>query len=549
MRSDPRTGTPIALFIAVFFVAVAAFSPTLSHGFVYDDHRFFEANAALREWSVLWRAFSDPAVQTADGTHAGLWRPLRTLSFAFDVGVLGGAAWWAHLHNVLLHGAGSVLVAALLRRTGLGTRSVFVGALVYALHPVQVECVAWISSRGDVLAAALLWAALLLQRPGNAWSSWALGAAALLAKEQALVWPVFAFLFALLAHEGMRAALRRAVVPAVVTVAFVALRHAILSEPFQQGGVGDGGPGFVELGAMLAHQVWFSVLPVGAVFDWQMPPPPALVGALALLPFGLLWWPATRVPAAWFLAALVPTLFVQAVIPLNIRTADRFLLFALPAAALLVARGVERVPRVVPSAGIALACLATLTISGERVWASDSALWSETAERVPGHWRAESWLGLAATRDGDVDAAVVHMRRAVEALPQDAKTWFRLGEAVELQAARADGTDAVTLTRAARDAYSAAANRFPRGRQENAALFGPMASLRAIKLTLVLGDVETVRDVLVSILERPGPSIPAWGVEGWNRDVEELAARVEKDIDAERSEPLAPRIRAWRVRP
>ena len=132
MREPARTGA----LIVVFSAAVLAFAGSLGHGFVYDDHRFFESNAALHEWSILWRAFTDPVAQTADGTHAGLWRPLRTLSFALDVGVSGGAAWWAHLHNVLLHGAGSVLVALLLRRLGLGTP----GVVVPVSEPTTSRC-------------------------------------------------------------------------------------------------------------------------------------------------------------------------------------------------------------------------------------------------------------------------------------------------------------------------------------------------------------------------------------------------------------------------
>jgi len=536
--------------LVVFMVAIAAFAPSLGHGFVYDDHRFFESNSALREWSILWRAFTDPLAQTADGTHAGLWRPLRTLSFALDAGVFGGAAWWAHLHSVLLHGVGSALVAQLLRRLGFRTSAVLAGALVYALHPVQVECVTWVSSRGDLLAAALVWAALLVsQRPGREWLSWSLGALALLSKEQAVVWPALVFLYALLREDRPADAARRALVPAVLTCAFVAVRHFVLIEPFQEGGVTSGAAGLVELGAMLAHQVWFSVFPVGAVFDWQMPAPGVGIGGLALVPVALVAWRPTRIPALWFLAALVPTLFVQWRIPLNIRTADRFLLFALPALALLVARGVERAPRALPAAGLALVGLATLTVSGQAVWADDAALWGATATRIPGHWRAEVWLGSAAMRADDADAAVVHLRRAVEAAPGDAKTWFLLAEAAEAQAVHAEGDDAAVLTRAARDAYAAAANRFARGRQENAALLGPLASLRAIDLTLKLGDTQAVQKLLERALSEPGPAIPPWGVDAWNKSVERLVVRVETFIDPERQEPLAPRLRAWMVQP
>ena len=85
--------------------------------------------------------------------------------------------------------------------------------------------------------------------------------------------------------------------PAALTIAFVVVRHLVLTEPFQEGGVAEGAPGFVELGAMLAHQVWFTLIPVGALFDWQMPEAPAGVGVLALAPLAVVAYalpPAVR---------------------------------------------------------------------------------------------------------------------------------------------------------------------------------------------------------------------------------------------------------------
>src|SRR5207247_530445 len=113
----------------------------LAGGLVDADHRFLEGNDRLSGISVLWRAFTDPAAQTADGTEAGLWRPLRTLSFSLDRAVFGAAAWGPHLVNVLLHGAATALVFAFLRRVGASVVAALLGALLYALHPAQLESV------------------------------------------------------------------------------------------------------------------------------------------------------------------------------------------------------------------------------------------------------------------------------------------------------------------------------------------------------------------------------------------------------------------------
>ena len=79
---------------------------------------------------------------------------------------------------------------------------------------------------------------------------------------------------------------------------------------------------------------------------------------------------------------------LQIVVPLNIRVADRFLLFALPALALGVARVVQHRRTLLPAAVVAATCLATLSLDASPAWASDTTLWQRTADRVPGHWRS-----------------------------------------------------------------------------------------------------------------------------------------------------------------
>src|SRR5204863_1955613 len=134
-------------------------------------------------------------------------------------------------------------------------------------------------------------------------------------------------------------------------------------------------------------------VPVGSVFDWQMPPaacpwPAALVAVAAIAAAA---WRPTRVPALWFLAALAPTLFLQAFVPLNILVADRFLLFALPALAYGLARAV-RAFRAAPAVAGVL-CRGALTETAIPAWRSDESRWGHTAGTVPGHARATQWLG------------------------------------------------------------------------------------------------------------------------------------------------------------
>ena len=130
-------GVSVLLVVAVLLV----YGQTLRHGFVnYDDDQYFYANPHVRAgltWSgVMW------AFQSG---YANNWHPLTWLSLMFDAQVSGPGAAGPHLTNVILHAGNAVLLFFLLRRiTGARWRSAAVAA-VFAIHPLHVESVAWVS--------------------------------------------------------------------------------------------------------------------------------------------------------------------------------------------------------------------------------------------------------------------------------------------------------------------------------------------------------------------------------------------------------------------
>lgn len=539
-RAGATRAAGVRAVCAAAFVALLVFIPTAHGGYVYDDHRFVEENAQLGHTSILWRAFTDPSCQTSDGTHAGLWRPLRTLSFALDRAVSGSPAA-AHVTNVLLHACGSAGVAALLLAWRLPAVAAAAGASVYAVHPAQAETVAWISSRGDLMSAALVWAALVADAGGRARTSLVLGACALLSKEQAVVWPLLAALSARLRGTPLGGALRAARHPMLVTAAFLVVRHLVLDEPFQEGGLGHGRAGPRVLAGMLGHQAWFTVLPVGSVFDWQMPwddRPPLPVVAAALAVPAALFSPGWRGPAAWFLAALVPTLFLQAFVPLNILVADRFLVFALPAASLVVARCVALGPRAFAAAGGIVVGMAALTFDSLPAWRSDAALWGRTADAVPAHGRAHHWLGVTALREGRIDAAQAHLFTAAMANPSDAKVRYQL--AVALERAGIRDRDAARLS-AALENYRASIEAFGHPRAEGTADLLPLARLAEVDLTLALGDLDGARRRVESLVAGAPPDAATRTSPAWSARRDALAGHVAEHLDP----ALARRLLDW----
>ncbi len=149
MRSQNIRLVLIALLV---IVTSLAFSPVLRNGFInYDDPGYVADNAIVRsglsartvEWSFTTNAQSN-------------WHPLTWLSLAFDCTIFGPEAADLHAVNLLIHILNAILLFLVFERmTGSMWQSGFV-AFVFALHPLHVESVAWISERKDVLST-LFW--------------------------------------------------------------------------------------------------------------------------------------------------------------------------------------------------------------------------------------------------------------------------------------------------------------------------------------------------------------------------------------------------------
>ena len=144
----------VKLLICIGLVAAtfAAYEPTLHNGFVnYDDDVYITENPSvtggITQDSIVW-AFTQP--------HAYMWHPLTTLSHMLDCQLFGLDASRHHLASLLFHIANALLVFWIFTNlTGSIWPSTFIAA-VFALHPVQVESVAWAAERKTVLSG-LFW--------------------------------------------------------------------------------------------------------------------------------------------------------------------------------------------------------------------------------------------------------------------------------------------------------------------------------------------------------------------------------------------------------
>ena len=155
---------------AVFFLGLAAYLPVVDHDFInWDDPEYFLNNPHYRglNTATLRWCFTT--------THVGHYQPINWLTYAVDYQLGGLDPARYHLTQAFLHALAAVLVLSVSHRllrlaspdwhSDLHWAAAIFAGLLFALHPLRVESVAWASARGDILATIFYLAAILAYIP------------------------------------------------------------------------------------------------------------------------------------------------------------------------------------------------------------------------------------------------------------------------------------------------------------------------------------------------------------------------------------------------
>jgi tetratricopeptide (TPR) repeat protein len=334
---------PSVLLPVLGLVTFVVYSGSLSFEFVWDDWPQIVNNPIIRTWSNLPRAFgSDLWYHVA--RHQVYYRPLFVAWSMLNYTLFGLRPWGWHLGAVLLHVGAVMAIFWLARRLRLQYWTAALAALIFALHPIHIEPVAWVSAASDTMVtmfAALAFAAFLNGRdPGRkkraAWwiASLTLMACALLTKEMAVVFSALVGIYAWLYPAKGKSSLvprllgaaMEATPYAVVTLAYALLRkHALLHATGQF----DPTHGLTDVARTLPlvlfiylRQLLFPVgitglyytpYVTGAILNQVVAPMLALGAALA----GLWYWnrregnSTVAFAGLWLLFGLAPALYLR----------------------------------------------------------------------------------------------------------------------------------------------------------------------------------------------------------------------------------------------
>lgn len=139
---------PLILLLVTVIVTFIVYSRAIGYGFIYnwDDAGYILKNEYLQSFTL------SNIADIFSSFHMHNYHPLTTLTYLIEYTLVGEKAWLYHLNNILLHLANTYLVYFLIRKLLRGAElPALITAALFALHPMHVESVAWISERKDVL--------------------------------------------------------------------------------------------------------------------------------------------------------------------------------------------------------------------------------------------------------------------------------------------------------------------------------------------------------------------------------------------------------------
>jgi hypothetical protein len=444
------------------------YANTLGGEFVYDDEQQIVRNTLIQDGSQFWRAMTSDVwsvLNAGEQAFSNYWRPSFVLWMILNFRCFGLQTLGWHLTNITLHLVVIALAFALLRRLAVSRPIAGAIALIFAVHPVHSESVAWISGAPDLLLGAgllgSLWFVILLQerRTPLRWTlAILLYAVALGAKEIAILYPliVVATLYRRDSTHSSRSILITAVPFVVVAISYLITRQTILGTVQQYPeDAASLGQAILTAPAIFAFYFRQTLVPF-----WLGPSYPLRAVSLSnigvanfLLPLGvclIAGWlliraarvsQTGRIGLALLLIPLLPAMNIVAFGPEHL-VHDRYLYLPLlgflilvipPLASLLQRIGGERI--VPPSllifviAMLVSVPLGAQTVRYNRAWTSNLALWEWGVCADPSSAFSYQQYGVHLQEAKRLEDAVAAFNRSIEIAPM-ASTYVARGTAL-----------------------------------------------------------------------------------------------------------------------
>jgi len=425
---DPAERRKVALWAAgVVLATVALYAPSLGNGFmtVWDDPQYVTENPDIRGFTAanLEAAFTR--------AYVGNYAPLHILSYTLDYTFFGLDPFGFRFVNLVLHAINAVLVLLLVRRVSKNLTLAGLSALVFALHPVQVESVAWVAERKNLLSTTFMLVSFFLYLrflDRGRWPAYAgalvLFALALLTKVSVVVLPALLVLYVFLFDE--RRIGRFATTVPFFLLAAAGVAGAVITQ--ERALIAWGGPveRALTVTTILVRYLGLFLFPVNLSPSYDLPThddltwpvigSTLLLGALAWV----VWWRRRdRTILFWTGWACITLLPVLHIVPLATLMNDRYLYLPLIGLAPLPVMLLGRVFGRGGIAVVALLLIALIPVTYHRttLWTAGPGLWLDAIERHPKDVQLHINLAAVYVRQGERDKARDAYLAAIAVVP------------------------------------------------------------------------------------------------------------------------------------
>jgi Flp pilus assembly protein TadD len=458
---------PVPVVLLLGALTVLFYLNSLPNEFVFDDLGLIAKKTSIRDIGNL------PALLGLHGK--GAYRPLRTASHALDYALFGLNPIGFHVVNIALHILNGALIFRLFKALSGNPRPALLAAILFVVHPIQTEAVAYISGRRDLLFTLfyLLGFTCYIRyretdRPMYLVLTGVNYVLSLLSKEMGISLPVLCVCYDVIRSmpsenaarpatswqalvEGVRTAFHRnKLLYAVGTGGLLSLvlYYVFLANPSSQREMYGGGlwPTLLTSARIFVHYLKLIVFPLTLNADYSYNAFPvshsfAEAGViLAVIILGGIWWAIYRLLGAhrwaafgglWFFVTLLP---VSQIVPHHEIMAEHYLY--LPSAGLFLAAGLlleralaenRRGVAIGTAFAMVVAVLGIRTVVRNRDWRDSETLWTKTIQTAPESARAHTNVGEIALRKGRFQQAYQEFSEALQIKPNDAVNHDNLG--------------------------------------------------------------------------------------------------------------------------
>ncbi len=441
--------------LGCLILSVIAYHRVLTADFIGLDDPLYVSQNRIVQMGLTRTGFR----WALTATHASTWQPLVWISYMLDISLQGTNATGFHLTNLLLHLFNVVLVFLLTRKISRSPFAASIATLLFALHPVHVETVAWIAERKGLISTAFACLAMLsyLQYSEHHkvryyYVAFACLAFGLMAKPMVLTLPLLFLLLDIWPLQRLRtlrdlSPVKGQLLSEKIPFFFLSFGSAIITSYAQWQGGSFLGLATIPISSRIMNAaislwryLWHLIYPVRLSVFYPHPVHwPWWLGIAALLVLAslsnLLWKKRTSCPwglwgAIWFISTLLPVLgFTQFGWH---AMADRFLYF--PAIGLYLAIGMIITPvwqQHKRATQAVIAIITTLLIwqthRQTQYWQNSIALFRRAVEVTQDNWIMHNSLGTALSHTGKYAEASQHFEKALAVKPDNPKALFNLG--------------------------------------------------------------------------------------------------------------------------